>query len=93
MKRRKAHNKLRVVSFKIPEENYNQIILHIPKGQKSNFIKNATMEKLQKLPTIDKVLELEQRINNLEKQVAMLKQQANEKEKAHFETFCKDEND
>ncbi len=35
MKRRKAHNKLRVVSFKIPEENYNQIILHIPKGKKA----------------------------------------------------------
>jgi len=59
-------NKLRVVSIKIPEEVYNEMLLRIPEGERSDFIRDAIMEKLQKTPKPDKILELEQRVSQME---------------------------
>ena len=48
---------LKVISAKVPEEVYKEMILRIPEGDRSNFIRDAIMEKLQKTPKPDKILE------------------------------------
>jgi metal-responsive CopG/Arc/MetJ family transcriptional regulator len=54
--------KLRVVSVKMPQQIYNEMILRIPKNERSAFIREAIIERLQKIPKADKILELEQRL-------------------------------
>ncbi len=58
---------VRVISFKIPEEVYKEMILRVPEGERSVFIREAIMEKLQKTPKAEKLLELEQRISKIER--------------------------
>jgi len=58
--------KLRVVSLKMPEEVYKEMLLRVPEGERSDFIRDAIMEKLQKTPKPDKILELEQRVGKME---------------------------
>jgi Arc/MetJ-type ribon-helix-helix transcriptional regulator len=65
--------KLRVVSVKIPEEVYKEMLLRIPEGDRSDFMRDAIMEKLQKTPRADRVLELEQRVNGMEKEFSEIK--------------------
>jgi len=65
--------KLTVISAKIPEEVYKELVLRVPEGERSDFIRDAIMEKLQKTPRPDKILELEQRINGLENSLAEVK--------------------
>lgn len=92
--------KLRVMSVKIPEEVYKEILLHVPEGERSNFIRDAVMEKLQKMPKADKILELEQRVSDMEKEsseirkyLADLELLTYEREKTNPHTFCIDETD
>jgi len=92
--------KLRVISVKIPEEVYKEMILRIPKGERSNFIRDAIMEKLQKTPKPDKILELEQRLNKMEKDSSEIKKYLADLELLTYErgkinphTFCTDEID
>jgi hypothetical protein len=66
-------SEVRVVSAKIPEDVYNEMILRIPEGDRSNFIREALMEKLQKTPKADKVLGLEKRMVKLENELAEVK--------------------
>ena len=61
---------VRVVSAKVPEEVYNEMVLRVPEGNRSDFIREAIMEKLQKTPKADKVLELERRMDKLESELA-----------------------
>ena len=61
-------NKVQVVSVKIPMEVYGEMILRVPEGERSNFIREAIVEKLQKTPKPDKLLELEERVSRLEKE-------------------------
>jgi metal-responsive CopG/Arc/MetJ family transcriptional regulator len=53
-------SEVRVVSLKLPQEVYHEIVLRIPEGDRSSFIREAIMEKLQKTPKADKLLELEE---------------------------------
>ena len=92
--------KLRIISVKIPEEVHNEMILRIPKGERSNFIRDAIMEKLEKTPKPDKILELEQRLNKMEKDsseirkyLADLELLTYERGKINPHTFCIDEID
>jgi len=62
--------KLTVISAKIPEEVYKELVLRVPEGERSSFFRDAIMEKLQKTPRPDKILELEQRIGGLESSLA-----------------------
>jgi hypothetical protein len=62
--------KARVVSTKIPEDVYKELFLRIPEGDRSNFMRDALIEKLQKTPKPDKILELEQRVSRIEKELA-----------------------
>jgi Arc/MetJ-type ribon-helix-helix transcriptional regulator len=57
---------VKVVSAKVPEEVYNELALRVPEGDRSDFIREAIMEKLQKTPRADKILELEARMGKIE---------------------------
>lgn len=92
--------KLIVVSAKIPEEVYKEMLLRIPEGERSNFIRDAIMEKLQKTPKPDRILELEQRITKIEKEfseirkyLASLELLTHERGKTNPYMFCEDEAD
>jgi len=62
----KTLGKFRVVSAKLPEEVYNEMVLRIPEGDRSNFIREAIINKLQKTPKPDKLLELEAKMFKIE---------------------------
>jgi len=61
-----ALSEVKVVSVKIPEEVYNELVLRVPEGDRSSFIREAIFEKLQKTPKADKLLELETRMGKIE---------------------------
>ena len=64
---------LKVVSAKIPENVYEEMLLRVPEGDRSNFIRDAIMEKLQKTPRPDRVLELKNRVDKMEKNLSEIK--------------------
>ena len=66
-------SKYTVVSAKIPDNLYKELILRIPEGERSNFIREAILEKLEKTPRPDKIFELEQKLNQLVKDVNKIK--------------------
>jgi len=89
-----------VVSAKIPKELYKELVLRVPEGERSNFIRDAILEKLQKVPRPDKIFELEQKINNLEADLSEIKKYLVELEVLTYErgkvnphTFCIDDID
>ena len=63
----------RVVTVKLPEEVYQEMALRIPEGDRSDFIREAIAEKLQKTPKPDKLLALETRMAQLEEQFGQIK--------------------
>ena len=65
-----AVSEIRVISAKIPEEVYKEMALRIPEGDRSDFIREAILEKLQKTPRADKVLELQQRMGKIEQEMS-----------------------
>jgi len=92
--------KVRVISIKISEDVYKEMLLRVPEGERSNFIRDAIMEKLQKTPKPDKILELEQRMSKMEsafseirKYLADLELLTYERGKINPHTFCIDEID
>lgn len=93
-------DKYAVISAKIPDEVYKELALRIPEGERSDFIRDAVMEKLQGVPRPDKVFELEKRIKSLEIGIAEIKRYLTELEVLTFEkgkinphAFCVDETD
>ena len=93
-------NKLRVVSVKIPEEVYKEMILRVPEGERSNFIRDAIMEKLQKTPKPDKIFELEERLSRIEAEFSQIRKYLADLELLTFDRgkvnphmFCLDELD
>ena len=92
--------RVRVISVKILEEVYKEMLLRVPEGEKSNFIRDAILEKLQKTPKPDKILELEQRMSKMEsafseirKYLADLELLTYERGKINPHMFCIDEID
>jgi hypothetical protein len=92
--------KVRVISIKISEDVYKEMVLRVPEGERSNFIRDAIFEKLQKTPKPDKILELEQRMSKMEsafseirKYLADLELLTYERGKINPHTFCIDEID
>jgi Arc/MetJ-type ribon-helix-helix transcriptional regulator len=97
---RKNMDKHIAVSAKLPEDVYKELKLRIPEGERSNFIRDAITEKLEKTPRADKILELDQKISKLEAELAHIKRYLTELEVLTFEkdkinphTFCLDEID
>jgi len=93
-------NKLTAISAKLPVDVYRELTLRIPEGERSNFIRDAIIEKLQKTPRPDKIIELEQKISKLEAELSNVKRFLTELEVLTFEkskvnphTFCIDEVD
>jgi len=92
--------KLRLISVKIPDEVYKEMILRVPEGERSRFIRDAILEKLQKTPKPDKILELEGRLGKMEKEFAQIRKYLADLELLTYERgktdphmFCMDEID
>jgi hypothetical protein len=85
---------------KLSEEIYGELALRIPEGDRSNFIREAIGEKLQKTPKPDKLLVFEERISRLESELERVKKYLADLELLTFEhnkinphSFCIDETD
>jgi len=65
--------KYTVVSAKLPKELYQELALRVPEGERSNFIREAIFEKLEKTPRANKLLELEKNLNHLTQTVNTIK--------------------
>ena len=74
-----------VVSAQIPKEVYKELTLRIPEGERSEFIRDAIFEKLQKIPRPDKIFEMEQKIGKLEDEISEVKRCLTELEVLTFE--------
>jgi len=92
--------KVTVISAKIPDEVYKELALRIPEGERSNFIREALIEKLEKTPRPDKIFEFEQKISKLETELSKIKKYLAELEvltheqgKVNPHAFCIDETD
>jgi hypothetical protein len=90
----------RVISTKVPDVVYKEMLLRVPEGDRSNFIRDAIIEKLQKTPKPDKILEMEQRIGKIESEFSEVKKYLADLElltygrgKANLHTFCMDDID
>jgi Arc/MetJ-type ribon-helix-helix transcriptional regulator len=91
---------VRIVSVKLPEEVYQEMILRIPEGDRSSFIREAINEKLQKTPKADKLLALEERVGKIEQEFGQIRKYLADLELLTFEhgkinphSFCIDELD
>ena len=89
-----------MVSVKVPEEVYREMILRVPEGDRSNFIREAIIEKLQKTPKADKLLELEERMGKIENEFGEIRKYLADLElltyqhgKINPHAFCIDEID
>ena len=96
----KALNEVKIVSVKIPEEVYSEMTLRVPEGDRSNFIREAILEKLQNTPKPDKLHQIEERMNKIEREFADVKKYLADLElltyqhgKVNPHTFCIDETD
>jgi hypothetical protein len=93
-------NKPVMVSAKVPKEVYSEFALRVPEGQRSTFIRDAIMEKLQTTPKPDRILELKERVdtvetslNEIKKYLAQLEMLTYDRGKVNPYTFCLDETD
>lgn len=93
-------SEVRTVSVKLPEEVYKEMILRIPEGERSDFIREAISEKLQKTPKPDKLLALEERMKKIEQEFGQVKKYLADLELLTYEhgkvnphSFCIDEFD
>jgi hypothetical protein len=84
----------------MPEEVYKELVLRVPEGERSNFVRNAIIEKLEKTPKPDKILELEKRVNRVESELSAIRKYLADlelltygQEKVNPHTFCIDELD
>jgi len=90
----------RIISVKIPEEVYKEMALRVPEGDRSNFIREAISEKLEKTPKADKLLALEERMGKIEAEFGQVRKYLADLELLTFQhgktnpyTFCLDEVD
>lgn len=93
-------SELKIISVKIPEEVYKELALRVPEGERSDFIRDAIIEKLQRTPKPDKILEIENRLERLETEFSQIKRYLADLELLTYErgktnphTFCLDELD
>ena len=93
-------SEVRIVTVKIPEEVYQEMALRIPEGDRSNFIREAISEKLQKTPKADKLLALEERMKKIEQEFGQIRKYLADLELLTFQhgkinphSYCIDELD
>jgi len=63
----------RVVTVKLPEEVYQEMVLRIPEGDRSGWLREAIAEKLQKTPKPDTLLELQGRMAKIEEEFGQIR--------------------
>jgi Arc/MetJ-type ribon-helix-helix transcriptional regulator len=68
-----AMSETRTVTVKLPEEVYQEMLLRIPEGDRSTFIREAINEKLQKTPKADKLLALQERMSKIEQEFGQIR--------------------
>ena len=88
------------VTAKIPKGLYSELALRIPEGERSAFIRDAILEKLQATPRPEKILELEKRVENVEADLSEIKKSLAGLELLTYDrgrvnpyTFCLDDAD
>ena len=89
-----------IVTAKIPEDVYRELTLRVIKGERSAFIRDAIVEKLQSVPRPNVLLNLSERVENLETQLSEVRSHMAKLELFTYEqgkvnpfTFCIDEID
>ena len=95
-----ALSEVRIVSVKIPVEVYDEMALRVPEGDRSNFIREAILEKLKNTPKPNKLIEMEERMSKIEHECAEVKKYLADLELLTYEhgrinphTFCIDDVD
>ena len=95
-----ALSEARNMSVKVPIEVYDEMALRVPEGDRSNFIRQANIEKLENTPRPDRLFELSERMSKIEREFAEIKKYLADLELLTFErgkinphTFCVDEVD
>ncbi len=63
----------RIVTVKLPEDVYHEMALRIPEGDRSNFIREAIAEKLEKTPKADTLLALQERMGKIEQEFGQIR--------------------
>ncbi|MCS7119886.1 MAG: hypothetical protein RMJ07_05095 [Nitrososphaerota archaeon] len=88
------------LTVKVPKNIFAEIAIRVPEGERSNFVRDAIIEKLQRTPAPDKILELERRIRRIEDDLAQIKKSLADLELLTYErgkvnpySFCIDEID
>jgi len=61
------------ITVKMPKNIYAELALRVPEGERSSFIREAIIEKLQKTPRPDKIFELEEKIRKLDEEISRIK--------------------
>ncbi len=90
----------RTVTVKLPEDVYHEMALRIPEGDRSNFIREAIAEKLQKTPKPDTLLSLQERMGKIEEEFGRIRKYLSDLEILTFQhgkidpyAYCIDEID
>ncbi len=93
-------SEVRVVTVKLSEQVYQEMALRVPEGDRSNFIREAIAEKLQKTPKADKLLALEERMEKIEMEFGQIRKYLADLDLLTFQhgkinphSFCVDELD
>ena len=88
------------VTLKLPRRVFEELQIRIPEGERSDFIREAILEKLNRTPRPNVVLKLEERMKRLEEDIATIKASLADLELLSYEkgridpyTFCEDEKD
>src|SRR3989304_669701 len=91
---------VRVISAKMPEDVYSEMVLRIPEGDRSSFIREAIIEKLQNTPKADKLLQFGERVSKIERELGEVRKYLADLELLTYQhgrinphTFCIDELD
>jgi hypothetical protein len=64
---------MRTISVKVPEAVYSELCLRVPEGDRGVFVRDAIVEKLERTPKADRVLELEGRFEKMWQEFAQVK--------------------
>jgi len=93
-------NETVTITVKMPKDVYAELALRVPEGERSRFIREAIIEKLQKTPRPDRMLEIEEKIRRLEDEISRIKSSLADLEVLTYNrgevnphTFCIDEID
>ena len=60
------------LTVKVPSDVYAELALRVPEGERSKFIREAIIEKLQRTPRPDHMLKIEKRLRRLEEELSKI---------------------